>query len=36
MFNPAAYKRSVFLMHGFFDEAFAKPTRAGGYCGEAD
>jgi dienelactone hydrolase len=23
-FNPAAYKRSVFLMHGFFNEAFAK------------
>ena len=23
-FNAAAYKRSVFLMHGFFNEAFAK------------
>ena len=23
-YNPAAYKRSVFLMHGFFNEAFAK------------
>ena len=23
-FNPVAYKRSVFLMHGFFNEAFAK------------
>jgi dienelactone hydrolase len=23
-FNPAAYKRSVFMMHGFFNEAFAK------------
>ena len=23
-FNPAAYKRSLFLMHGFFGEAFAK------------
>jgi dienelactone hydrolase len=23
-FNPAAYKRSVFLMHGLFNEAFAK------------
>jgi dienelactone hydrolase len=23
-FNPAAYKRSVFLMHGFFNETFAK------------
>jgi dienelactone hydrolase len=23
-FNPAAYKRSLFMMHGFFSEAFAK------------
>jgi hypothetical protein len=23
-FNPAAYKRSVSMMHGFFNEAFAK------------